>query len=295
MRGQDGIKVNTLIIGAGRSGTTTLYTYLKAHSDVCFSYIKEVPFFSIKEHYRKGEKYYHSFFRKCNSMPVIASADTYLLMDHDAISRIYAYNPEMKIIVMLRDPVSRDYSSYNYSVNFGHHDAYASFLDSVEVEKEITGESDIVKRNNVGHFYGSLYYEHLSKWTGEFPREQLLLLKTSDLSDDPQKFSNDLFSFLGIPDYKGEIERVNAAAVPKNKRMEELFMDRGNLPRRFIRKVTPRPLKNLIMRSGIVDKLHKANRREQSVVPLSKEDVKMAMQYFRDDLELLKREFHIEF
>ncbi len=295
MTGQGGIKVNTLIIGAGRSGTTTLYSYLKAHNDVCFSYIKEVPFFSIDEHYRKGEKYYHSFFRKCNCMPVIASADTYLLMDHDAISRIFAYNPDMKIIVMLRDPVARAYSSYNYSVNFGHHNAYASFLDSMEVEKEITRESDIVKRNNMGHFYGSLYYEHLSKWTSVFPRQQLLLLKMSDLKDDLQKFSWELFSFLNLPDYEGEVDKVNAAAVPKNMRLEKLFMDRDNLPRRFIRKLTPRPVKNLIMRSGVVDKLHEANRKVQSVVPLSKEDIKMAMHYFKDDLQLLKKEFKIEF
>jgi len=295
MSDRAGIIVNTLIIGAGRSGTTTLYSYLKEHSDVCFSYIKEVPFFSLREHYRKGEKYYHSFFRKCSSAPVIATADTYLLMDHEAISHIHAYNPGMKIVVMLREPVARSYSSYNYSVNFGHHKAYASFLDSMEVEKEIAAEPDIIKRNNVGHFYGSLYYEHLSKWIGVFPREQLLLLKTSDLRENPEKFSATLFSFLGIPAYEGEIVYDNAAAVPKNKAVERLFMDRENIPRKLIRKLTPRPLKNLIMRSGVVDKLHAANRMEQSAEPLSEEKVKMAMSYFREDLQLLKKEFNIEF
>ena len=122
------LRVNALIIGAGSSGPTSLYGYLESHPDVCFSNIKEVHFFSIDELYKRGESYYHSFFRKCQSAPVIASADTYLLMDHDAISRIHAYNPEMKIIVMLRDPVTRAYSNYNYSVNYGHHQAYAALL-----------------------------------------------------------------------------------------------------------------------------------------------------------------------
>ena len=293
MADKDGFKVNTLIIGAGRSGTTSLFTYLEAHNDVCFSIIKEVHYFSIVELFRKGEKYYHSFFRRCKNEPVIASADTYLLMDHEAIPRIHAYNPEMKIIVMLRDPVKRAYSSYNYSVNYGHHEAYAAFLDSIEVEKNIDEETNIVTRNNVGHFYGSLYYEHLSKWTTVFPREQFLLLKTSDLKESPQKLSEELFSFLDLSNHQGEIERVNPAAVPGSMKLEKFLLDRDSVSRKFIRRVTPRFLKNLIMGSGVVDKLHDANRKEQSVTPLSKEEAEKAMRFFTNDLQLLKKEFGI--
>jgi len=289
------LRVNALIIGAGRSGTTSLYAYLESHSDVCFSNIKEVHFFSIDELYKRGESYYHSFFRKCQGAPVIASADTYLLMDHDAIQRIYTYNPEMKIIVMLRDPVSRAYSSYNYSVNFGHHQAYAAFLDSLAVEKQIAGEANIVTRNNVGHFYGSLYYEHLHKWAAVFPREQILLLKTSDLKENPQKFSKELFSFLNLSETQGKFEQANAAAVPKSRKLEQFFLDRNNVLRKIIRRWTPRFLKQLIIGSGIVDKLHSANRKEQTTRPLSEEEREKAMQWFRKDLQLLKKEFNIEF
>lgn len=293
MADMNDFKANTLIIGAGRSGTTSLFTYLKAHEDVCWSSIKEVHYFSINELYRKGEKYYHSFFRKCSGAPVTASADTYLLMDHVAIQRIYAYNPEIKIIVLLRDPVARAYSSYNYSVNNGHHEAYGAFLDSIDVEKDIEKEANIITRNNVGHFYGSLYYQHLCKWTSVFPREQLLLLKTSDLIESPGKLSEELFSFLNIPVYQGEITRANAAAVPKYMKLEKFFLDRDHVMRRIIRKVTPRFFKNLIMGSGIVDRLHDANRREGNTIPLSKEETEKARQYFAADLQLLKKEFGI--
>jgi len=289
------LRVNTLIIGAGRSGTTSLYTYLESHSDVCFSNIKEVHFFSIDELYKRGESYYHSFFRKCHGVPVVASADTYLLMDHDAIPRIFAYNPEMKIIVMLRDPVSRAYSSYNYSVNFGHHQAYATFLDSLVVEKQIASEANIVTRNNVGHFYGSLYYEHLHKWAAVFPREQILLLKTSGFKENPQKFSKELFSFLNLSETQGKFEQANAAAVPKSRKLEQFFLDRNNVLRKIIRRWTPRFLKQLIIGSGVVDKLHSANRKEQTTRPLSEEEREKAMQWFRKDLQLLKKEFKIEF
>ena len=295
MATKEGFKVNTLIIGAGRSGTTSLFAYMNAHRDICFSSIKEVHYFSIDELYARGENYYHSFFRKYHGEPVIASADTYLLMDHRAVSRIHAYNPEMKIIVMLRDPVARAYSSYNYSVNFGHHDAYPSFLDSINEEKHIAGESDIVYRNNVGHFYGSLYYEHLRKWAALFPREQFLFLKTRDLKDNPEQFSAKLFSFLNLPDIQGKIEQVNAAAVPKNKQVEQLFLNRNTVIRRVIRAVTPRFIKQWIMDSGVVDRMHQANRKEQTVRPLSQEERETAGAWFEEDLRLLKKEFNIQF
>lgn len=291
----DPIKVNTLIIGAGRSGTTSLCSYLEGHKEVCFSKIKEVHYFSINELFKRGEKYYHAFFRKNNRAPVIASADTYLLMDHEAISRIYAYNPGMKIIVMLRDPVARAYSSYNYSVNYGHHNAYPSFLDSLEFEKDIHEEADIVDRNNKGHFYGGLYFEHLSKWTAVFPRKNILLLKTSDLKEFPEKFSEELFSFLGLSNIYSEIGRNNAAAVPKNKKLEKFLLDRDLPMRKFIRDVTPRFLKNLIMESGVVDKLHESNRKEQILKPLERGEIERALTYFSDDLRLLKEKFDIEF
>jgi len=294
MPNEDGFKVNALIIGAGRSGTTSLYEFLDAHEGVCFSNVKEVNYFSLPDLYQRGERYYHAFFKKCKSTPVVVSADTYLLMDYDAIPRIHEYNPKMKIIVMLRDPVERAYSSYNYSVNYGHHTAYEDFLDSMEEEKNIREEEDIVSRNNTGHFYGSLYYEHLSRWEAVFPREQILLLKTSDLKDSPQKLTRELYTFLGLPDRAGTIERTNVAAVPKSMKMERLFIDRNHFLRRALRKLVPRFIKNLIIGSGIVDRLQEANRKAQLSKPLSREQAEKASEFFSEDLRLLKQEFLID-
>ena len=66
----------------------------------------------------------------------------------DAGSRysIYDYNRDMKIIVILRNPVDRAFSSYNYSVNYGHHKAYEHFVDSINREQHIESEAGIAKR-----------------------------------------------------------------------------------------------------------------------------------------------------
>jgi hypothetical protein len=171
------LKVNTIIIGAGRSGTTTLFKMMEQHPEVCFSDIKEVNYFSVPDLYKRGVAYLHSFYKKWNNEAVVALADTYLMIDHDAIAKLHDYNPEMKIIVMLRNPVDRAYSSYNYSVNYGHHKAYDSFLDSIERETLIAEEYDISNRNNFGHFYAGLYHMHLEHWLKVFKRDQLLIMR----------------------------------------------------------------------------------------------------------------------
>src|SRR5689334_4503511 len=127
------MKVNAMIIGAGRSGTTTVYEYLKQHPEICFSITKELHYFSIPELYARGEQYFHSLFPDYKDQKIVATADTYLLMDRDAPKRIKEYNPGMKFIIVLREPVARAYSNYNYSVNFGHEKKDISFLDTINL------------------------------------------------------------------------------------------------------------------------------------------------------------------
>jgi hypothetical protein len=291
------VKVNTLIIGAGRSGTTSLFKILESHPEVCFSKIKEVHYFSIEDLYCRGEKYYESFFPHFKNEKIVASADTYLLMDYSAISRIKAYNPEIKIIVMLRNPVDRAYSSYNYSINYGYHKAYNSFIDSIVFEKDIENEESIIQRNNLGHFYGSLYGKHLSEWSKIFTKENLLIITLDELKSNTDGFMNKLSSYLAInpfllnQKYEG---KQNQNAVPKIKSFEQFLLNRDSGLRKFIRWFFPSFLKKLIIHSNIVDKIHELNRKPSEYKPLSKQDKLLAMKYFEKDLEILKSEFGIE-
>ncbi|HKJ41747.1 MAG TPA: sulfotransferase domain-containing protein [Sunxiuqinia sp.] len=291
------MRVNTLVIGAGRSGTTSLCKYMEEHPGICFSVIKELHYFSIEELYQRGLEYYHSFFPEYKGQSIVASADTYLLMDHAAILRIKDYNPDMKIVVLLRQPVDRTYSSYNYSVNYGHHDAYPSFLDSLEHEKQIEQVKNIVDRNNVGHFYGSLYHYHLSKWLDAFPRENVLILTTNQLKNDPTQLHAELCRFLGI-EYQGEQQeekKLNPNAVPKSKLVERFLLDRDHFLRRWIRALFPAFLKRWIIHSNIVDQFHNLNRKESKYLPLSDQEREKAERYFKKDLEKLAKDFDIHF
>lgn len=286
-------KVNTIIIGAGRSGTTTLFQMMEQHPEVCFSEIKEVHYFSVPDLYGRGESYLHSFYKKWKNEAVVALADTYLMIDNDGISRLHTYNPEMKIIVMLRNPVDRAYSSYNYSVNYGHHKAYINFLDSIEIENDLGEESDIVKRNNLGHFYASKYHMHLEQWLKVFKMDQVLIMTTHELRSSQTKVSEKLFRFLDIPIVHTEVAAANVQAVPKSQGLELFLLNRDHKLRRLIRWLTPGFMKRWVFGSGIVNKVHESNRRPELAEKLSDEDREIAMNYFKEDLKSLKEELGI--
>ncbi|MFC2089431.1 sulfotransferase [Bacteroidota bacterium] len=287
------MKVNAIVIGAGRSGTTSLCSMMEDHPDICFSVIKELHYFSVSDLYQRGEKYYHSFFRNYKQETILASADTYLLIDHSAPHRIHNYNPDMKIIVLLRDPVLRAFSSYNYSVNYGHHAAYGSFIDSLREEKEIEQLESIIDRNNLGHFYGSLYAKHLEPWVKVFGSDQVLCLMTSDLKEAPDKLQHTLCQFLRISEVLTKPERKNPNAVPKSKRLENFLLNREGPLRSFIRFATPSFLKRWIIHSGVVDKLHEVNRIPQEAEKLDEDVYKTALEWFAEDLMLLKENYGI--
>lgn len=288
-------KVDLLIIGAGRSGTTSLYHYLSGHPCICFSDIKEVHFFSIEDLYGRGQKYLTSYFTKCKNKKIFATADTYLLIDQRAPQRVLDYNPKMKFIALLREPVDRAYSSYNYAVNNGYESSKESFLKSLELEDQRLKEGDIIQKNNLCHFYGSLYHTHLVRWMEYFPKESFLILTTHDLENNLQLCLQKISDFLRIPSFP-ETEKiyVNKAAPVKSKRLQQFLLNR-NHPFRAIVRPFIKPIKFMIIKSRMIDFMHRLNKKEKSYRPLSPEERKTATLFFQKDLQNLKADFKVSF
>lgn len=287
--------VNTLIIGAGRSGTTSIAAYLAAHPEVNFSITKELHYFSIPDLYKRGEPYFHSLFPDATKK-ITTTADTYLLMDHAAPEKVRAYNPHMKIIIMLRDPISRSYSNYNYSINFGHEKKEHSFLSTIDLENERLNTLDIVDVNNTCHFYGSLYHKHISHWNKYFDVSQLVILKLNDLKNDPELFYRNLCSRLDINyvPFEGDKKEFNAASGAKSIWLQQFLLNRNNPIRKMISFLL-RPFRNLVIKSGIIDKVYAMNKKQVVIQPLSPHEKEIAAQYFSEDLTQLKKDYGISF
>jgi len=294
------IKVNLLIIGAARSGTTSLYHWLKNHPDICFSIIKEVHFFSIDELFKQGKAYLHSFFPSYKGEENITIADTYLLIDTKAPKRILKYNPEMKFIVVLRNPVERAYSAYHYAVNNGYENPKINFIQTMYLEEERLKNDDIVEQNNLGNFYGGLYFKHLSYWMQYFPKKNFFLLTTNELKVKPAETLKNICNFLEISPFvpstrNKDFKQYNKISSVKLKYLRQILVNRNNPFRKILRKVFPSQIKYLIIKSGIIDFIHQLNKRKAQYLPLSPKERQIADKYFDKDLKRLKEEFNISF
>jgi len=290
--GIDEPKVNTLIIGAARSGTTSLYEHLAAHPEVCFSATKEPPHFSIDEHYEKGPAHLHRFFSHYKGEPIVATADTYLFIHHKAILRVANYNPKMRILIMLREPVARAYASFQYAQNNGYESVRRSFSESMQLEHEELNTEDIQAYNNRAHLLTSMYHKHISKWLNYFPHWQIKILTLDDMKNHPEKFFTDLYNYLEIaPTSTPEAHHVNAARTARSKQIQQMLLNRNHPMRRMLKFVLPVKAKERLMHSGLIEKLKRANSKDRIYKPISDQEKALAKKYLQADITRFRNEF----
>lgn len=102
-----------LIIGAQKAGTTTLFDTLNSYPDFCGAFDKEPGFFTNDVFYNQGKEWYLKQFERCRRGTLKFEATPFYLYHPDAAKRIFAFNKQMKFIVILREPSARCYSAWN--------------------------------------------------------------------------------------------------------------------------------------------------------------------------------------
>jgi hypothetical protein len=115
------IKVSLFVVGAQKSGTSALHNYLIKHSDVIGGIKKELNFFNHSEKYNLGTTWYHKNYQAplfYKPEKVYIDSTPQYLSTAGVAEKIYAYNPKAKIVILLREPVSRAYSAWNMYFQF---------------------------------------------------------------------------------------------------------------------------------------------------------------------------------
>jgi hypothetical protein len=192
-----------LILGAQKAGTTALYAYLRWHPEITGPSFKEVSFFD--RHYAKGERWYRAH------MPVrrrslVGEASPSYLFHPLAPERVAGMLPGARLIALLRNPVDRAFSHYQHEVALGREPL--SFEDAVDREDErMQSELERMLRDpsyfslawwNYTYIARGRYAEQLERWFAAFPREQLLVLFTEELSADTAATYRRVLLFLGV-------------------------------------------------------------------------------------------------
>lgn len=211
---------NFIIIGAAKSGTTSLFNYMIQHPDIIGSYVKEVHFFD-SDNYKKGNLYYKSYFPLKiqahlhqlvygRNLIVGESSPFYLLHPHVPI-RVSKLIPNIKLIVLLRNPIERAYSHYQITLrnggeNLSFEDAIHQEIMRIEPEKKQLFEDKYntsINQNSNYAKYSYLtrgqYYEQLSRWLQYFSKEQFLIIENNNFLTNTAYYMKKIFDFLEIP------------------------------------------------------------------------------------------------
>jgi hypothetical protein len=222
LRGLPGV----LIIGAQRSGTTSLFNYLVQHPDVLPPLRKEIHYFDL--HYGRGVNWYRGHFPYSNRLrhgTVTLDASPYYLAHPLVPQRVAELLPEAKLVALLRNPVDRALSHYQHEIRDGRESL--SFADAIERESErLAGEEERLRSDPDYYSYNhhrfsytrrGLYLDQLRRWLQHFPRSQLLILQSEWLFREPAAASAAVHSFLGLrhhrlegyhPFFQGNYERA---------------------------------------------------------------------------------------
>jgi hypothetical protein len=190
-----------LYIGTSKAGSTWLFNALSRHPEVHLASDKGLYYFDA--HFDRGQSWYLAQFAGSGDSKAVGEISHSYLSSPEAPPRIAALNPDMRLLVCLREPVDRAFSDY---LDLRKNDQFdGSFEEALETFPRLLDRGR--------------YATHLARYLEHFPREALLVQLFDDLRDDAQQYADDVYAFLGVTPYTlppAELRSRMPAGTPRN-------------------------------------------------------------------------------
>jgi hypothetical protein len=194
-------RVNFLIGGVQKGGTTALYEHLKRDLSVAVAEVKEAHFFDDETVQWDAPDYsaYHALFGSMDARPRGEATPIYLYWP-GALERIAAYNPHMRLIFIFRDPVERAWSHWKMERQRDYDDAPFSWAIR-EGRKRVVDDPDSPGFHRVFSYVERGFYgAQLAHALTLFPRQQILTLRSDQLEKNPSGVLGQVAAHLGLPE-----------------------------------------------------------------------------------------------
>lgn len=223
-----------LVIGVVKGGTTSIYKYLTQHPQIASATAKEVHYFKHSHYAKYDANWYRSHFPLSKmitgSTKLTGEASPEYFHNPEGPTRVQSLIPDVKLVLLLRNPIDRAYS--HYSMNMKNRkkkqglDPKFTFEQMAEEEIEILGkrcpplsvENASKHQDTSGtprrccYLSSGIYLYSLHNWLSYFAKENLLILSSEDLFENPHETTNKVFNFLGLPEYKGSYPAFNVGS-----------------------------------------------------------------------------------
>lgn len=198
-----------VLVGVPKCGTTSIFSFLSDHPEVCVSNVKETYFLMDKGHplfnekancHRDGYSGYSQFFTHCTGMErVLMEATPDYFYQDTAFDVLTCIDPKPLIIFILREPANRAYSLFQFAKNniglLPTNFSFSAFVDNLLYNGGDMFKQRPILRNAIEH---GKYSEHLRRWLDAFGMDGTLILLFEDLVADPIEFMKRLCNRLGI-------------------------------------------------------------------------------------------------
>eukprot|EP00804_Cyclotella_cryptica_P018921 CCRYP_006460-RA/>CCRYP_006460-RA protein AED:0.02 eAED:0.02 QI:124/1/1/1/0.5/0.33/3/814/441 len=262
---------NVLLIGAQKAGTSAVADWLY-HNGVCKAkifdgepthYEKEVHFFDEDVRYHEGVEFYSHRFEHCAGKTrkkyILDATPRYLLFSkriHDVYNQALqgGFKKKLKLIVVLREPISREVSWYNHRTyrlalmnsTDQIHESYRDILYTNGTIMSFDEYSETVLKESITENplnSPGIYSEHLKSWANLFGRKRILVLSYDELQSKPSKARWRINRFLGTK-YKGGFNKSNTKesdnkirdiSIRAREALEPLFKEMNEELYKFLR------------------------------------------------------------
>ncbi len=203
LRKEPARKVDFLICGVQKGGTTVLDAYLRTHPEICMARFKEVHYFDRENLFlypKPDYSLYHSFFNPTDQHRVLGETTPVYMYWYQAPRRIWEYHPAIKLIIILRNPVERAYSHWNMQRDRGIEPL--DFLEALQAEEQRRRDSLPYQNRRFSYLDRGYYAEQIRRMRAFFPEEQFLIFRNRDLRETPLAVLNKICAFLGVSPFE---------------------------------------------------------------------------------------------
>jgi len=286
-------KPNAFVIGAPKCGTTAMCHWLSQHPQVFVSEPKEPHFFAAGEMPRKARRfsseaeYARIFASAGDEHNAVIEGSIWYLFSQTAIKNIHRFDPEAKLVVMLRRPDEMVYSMHNQAVvNYSE-----DIMDFNEAWSMALAGNNRASWPELCDVHAKLDYQKIARFHDQltrvyeyFSKEQVCVIFHDDIKADPRQCFQTVESFLGVKHADVSMDRINESKVVVNRRFGK-----------FLRKppASLLALNNLIKRItgikklGFRDKLKNANTRVVKRTPIDEGTRLQLIEEYREQVMAL--------
>jgi hypothetical protein len=282
------LKLDFFIVGAQKSGTTSIFNYLKHQEAIFMAEQNELQIFSRDHMYKRREEYLNTYFKDCADHTKKGIKDVRLMYNAEVCSkRLYEHNPNAKIVMILRNPLKRAYSSYWFTKmkGFEYAETFEEAIDREEDRLSTLAQEELIEKTylNVGK-----YYNQVKNYLNIFEKNNVKILILEEFLQNKKEAFRNLIEYLGCDkgniDYEILGEKYNSSTKYKFKTINKLIKSKDNIS--FIHKIIPLGLKKYF-RNTVIKKIKDLNEDDFSYPEINDRTYQSLQNYYEYDIRKL--------